>query len=316
MAFIPTSEMNALTHRNLRRTIIDQRYKSQTLLAIMRAKDRIVIEDGGAIIAQPILVDFSQSAGSYAGADVWDLDTNEVFSAYEIKFKNLRSSCTITGEDRLSNTGREQSINLLKGRQDEALMRLFDIISGQLFSDGSGNNMKDIDGLLAAVNDATGFQVYLGIDRNANPWWQAQTFKPAAATALSAGNMQTVFSAARIDSEVPNLIVTTKAAYNLYENLVTPGERLVDDFVGNLGFDNIAFKGQPLVEDSHCPAGVMYMLNLFHNRLFVHKDRNFRFRDFEEPIDQDVQVGTWLVRANMENRKPSANGYLNNILNG
>lgn len=316
MPFISTTEMNALTHRNLRRTIIDQRYKSQTVLAILRAANRIVIEDGGAIIAQPILVDFDDAGGSYAGADVWNIDSNEVISAYELRWKNEEQPVTITGDDRLANSGREQSVNLLKARQDTALMRMMDRVSGQIFGDGSGNDTKDIDGLAAAVNDAAGFQQYLNIDRLANPWWAAQTFKPAVATALSAGNMGQVFSATRTDTEVPSVLVTTKATYNLFEALVTPGERLVDDFVGNLGFDNIAFKGKPLVEDSHCPAGTLYMLNLDHVRLVVHKDRNFTFRDFTEPVDQDAQVGHWLLRTNLEVRKPSANGLMTNIQNG
>lgn len=316
MPFISTTEMNALTHRKLRRTIIDQRYKSQTLLAILRARERIQIEDGGALICQPILVDFNETGQSYAGADVWNVDPNEEISEYELKWKNLKTTVTITGDDRLSNTGREQSINFLTAKQDTALMKLMDLISGQLFGDGSGNDTKDIDGLAAAVNSATGYQQYLNLDRLANPWWAAQAFQPAVATALSAGNMAQVFSAARTDIEVPSVHITTKATYNLYEALVTPGERLVDDFVGNLGFDNIAYKGKPLVEDSHCPAGTLYMLNLTLCRLVVHKDRNFTFRDFSEPVDQDAQIGHWLVRCNLEVQKPAANGVMTNILNG
>lgn len=314
--FISTSEMNSLTLRNLRRVIIDQRYKSQTLLAILRAKKRIVIEDGGNIIVQPILAQLNQTAQSYSGADVWNVDPNEEFTNYALEFKQFKVSVTITGKDRLANQGRSQSINFVKAKQDSAILALFNMLSGQLFSDGSGNNGKDLDGIAAAVNNASGFQVYLGIDRIANPWFQAQTFFPSAATALSAGNMTTVFQACRTDIEVPDVIVTTKAAYGLYEALVTPGERLVDDFVGNLGFDNIAFKGKPLVEDSHCPAGFMYFLNLDHLRLVVHKERNFTFRDFQEPDDQDVQIGHWLLHSNVELRKPASCGVQNNILNG
>lgn len=316
MAFVSTTEINSLTHRNLRRTIVDQRYGSQTLLAILRAKNRIKIEDGGAIVCQPIIVAFNEAGGSYSGADVWNVDAVEEFSEYELKWKMEYQPVTITGDDRLANTGREQSINFVTAKQDKAIMDLMDKISSQLFSDGSGNDTKDIDGLAAAVNNATGFQYYLNIDRSANPWWQAQVFAPSSATALSAGNMATIYNSATTDLEQPNLHVTTKAAKGLYEALITPGERLVDDFVGNLGFDNVAYKGKPMVEDSHCPAGYMYMLNLERLRLVIHKDRNFTFRDFNEPVDQDVQIGVWLCRLNLECQKPAAQGVLNNILNG
>ena len=314
--FLSTTEMNTFTLRNLRRTAVDQILKSATMLAIMRAKNRLVVEDGGSIIAQPILVQLNQTAQTYSGADVLESSTQEEYTNYELAYKQATAACMITGIDQKRNQGSSQQLSLLKNKQESALLSLVNLLAGQVFSDGTGNSGKDWDGFLASINNASGFQNYLGIDRLANPWWQAQVFDPGTPTALSTGNMLSLFLATRTDEEVPDLISVTKAIYAIYSSLLTPGERYVDDFVGGLGFDNLAFQGKPLVEDSHNPPAQMFFWNLDHCRMVVHEDENFNFEGFKEPVNQDVIIGRWKTYGNFENRKPSSCGCYRNILNG
>lgn len=316
MPFVSTTEMNSVTHRDLRPSIIDQRFKSATMLGIFRGKKRLKLEDGGSIIAQPVLVQINQTAQSYAGADVLTTSDQEEFSAYEINWKQATVQVQITGIQRAMNDGRAQSLSLIKNKQETALLALFNQMAGWVFADGTGNNGKDWDGFLGGINNAAGFQSYLGIDRLANPWWQAQVFDPGTPTPLSAANMMTLFMATKVDEEVIDCISATSAGYQQYWNLLTPGERYVDDTIGNLGFSNIAFQGKAVVEDSHNPAGQMWFWNLEHARMFVHKKNNFRFRDFKEPDQQDIQVGRWFVYGNFELRKPSSCGVYRNIQNG
>jgi hypothetical protein len=314
--FLSTNEMNSFTHRNIRRTAIDQILKSATTLAIYRAKDRIVYEDGGAIISQPVLMQLNQTAQTYSGADVLEASTQEEFSSYELPWKQATAACMITGIDKKRNQGTSQQLNLLKNKQQSALLSLVNLLAAQVYADGTGNGGKDWDGLTAGVNNANGFNVYLGIDRTQNPWWQAQVFDPGTPTALSTGNMMTLFLACTVDEEVPDLITVTNAIYAIYSSLLQSGERYVDDFVGGLGFSNLAFQGKPLVQDSHQPTATMNFHNLDHERLVVHEDENFNFEGFKEPVNQDIIIGRWKVYGNFEVRKPSACGVYRNVLNG
>lgn len=315
MAFISTQEMNVLTERNLRQSIIDQRFQSATMLGIFRGKKRLKLEEGGSIISQPILSQINGTAQSYSGADVLDAAAQEEFTAYELPYKQATVSVVVTGLQREQNSGRFQSLNFVKNKQESALLALFKLLAGYVFGDGSGNNGKDWDGFLGAINNASGFANYLGIDRTANPWWQGQVFDPGVSTALSAASMMTLFMSTKTDEEVIDCISTTKGGYVQYWNLLTPGERFVDDVIGNLGFSNIAFQGKAVVEDSNNPAGTMYFWNLEHCRMIVHRNKNFIFRPFQEPDNQDVQVGRWIVYGNFENRKPGASGVYRNITN-
>jgi hypothetical protein len=70
-----------------------------------------------------------------------------------------------------------------------------------------------------------------------------------------------------------------------------------------------------MVWDSGCPANTLYMINLDHTRLFLHKDREFEFQGFERPYNQDIEVGQVLVLGNFEERKPSSCGLYSNISN-
>jgi hypothetical protein len=180
---------------------------------------------------------------------------------------------------------------------------------------GTTNGGKDWDGLLGAINNAAGFATYFGIDRTANPWFQAQVFDPGTPTALATSSMFTLFYACKTDTERPNLISTTKTGMVSYTTLLTPQEIYVTQEVGNLGFENIAFQGCPLVDDAGNPSGSMYFHNLDHEMLYLSSQENFKFSGFDRPINQNVDTGHIFVTGNMYVRKPAATGVYRNISN-
>jgi hypothetical protein len=314
--FVSTAEINTFVERNLRRTIVDQRYQAKPVLGILRGKNRIVKEDGGSIISQPILAQPNQTAVTYSGADVLPSDAQEEFTSYELQWKQAQVSVTINGIDKARASGKAVQLNLVKNKIESAYMALFDKLGAQVFANGTGNSGKDWDGLLAGVNNAPGFQVYLGIDRIANPWWQAQVFNPGTATALSTASMMTLWMQCKTDEERVHLISATKTGYASYWQLLTPQEWFVDSEIASLGFRNIAFKGCPLVDDSAQPTGTMNFHNLDHERMVIHKDVDFTFDGFIRPVNQDTDTGHVFVYGNFEVRKPASCGVYQNISNG
>ena len=313
--YLSTSEVNTFANRYIRTNIIDQRYKSRALLGVMNSKARVKRIDGGSIIAQPILAQPNQTASSYFGADVFSADAQEEFTNVQIRWCGAYASATVVGTDKLRCTGRAAALDLVQAKTESAYMACFDKVGSYVFGNGNGNNGKDWDGLAAGINNAAGFQVYNGIDRVANPWWQAQVFNPGSSTALSSASMMTLYTQCQVDEERIGMIVTTQTGYASYWALLTPNERFLDDTVGNLGFTNVAFQGAAVVMDSGCPANTMYFINLDHVRLILHKDREFVFEGFIRPYNQDVEVGQVLALGNLEVRKPSSCGVYQNISN-
>ena len=314
--YVSTSEINTFCNRFLRKNIIDQRYKSRALMGILNSTGRLVKIDGGSILSQPMLAQPNQTASSYFGADVFDADAQEEFTNYEIPWKGAYASATVLGSDKLRVTGRESALNLVKAKTESAYMAAFDKVASYIYGNGNGNGGKDWDGLGAGVNNAAGFQVYAGIDRLANPWWQGQVFDPGTPTALSTASMMTLFMQCKTDEERIQLITATKTGYASFWSLLTPQEIFSDDSIGNLGFANISFQGCAVLDDYGQPSGTMNFHNLDHERLFLHTERQFEFQGFIRPYNQDLETGQVLAFGNFEVRKPSACGVMRSLSNG
>jgi hypothetical protein len=314
--FVSTAEINAFVERELRTSIIDQRYGARPIIGILRSKKRIILESGGSIISQPILAQINETAITYSGADILPTDSQEEFTTYELPWKQAQASVTIIAIDKLRASGKRAQLSLVKNKVESAYMALYDKIGAQVFANGSGNGGKDWDGLGASVNNAAGQQMYLGIDRVANPWWQAQVFDPGTLTALSTASMMTLWMQCKTDEERVQLISATKTGYASFWQLLTPQEIFVDSQIASLGFDNIAFQGCPLVDDSGQPANTMNFHNLDHERLVIHEKRDFEFEGFIKPTNQDVETGHIFVLGNFEVRKPSSTGVYRNVSNG
>jgi hypothetical protein len=316
LPYVSTNEINTVANRYVRPNVIDQRYMSRAVMGVLNAVGRVVRIDGGSIIAQPILAQPNQTASSYFGADLLNADAQEEFTNVEIRWCAAYASATVNGTDKLRCTGRTATLNLVKIKTESAFMAAFDKVASFVYGNGNGNGGKDWDGLGAGVNNAQGFAVYNGIDRSANPWWQAQVFDPGTPTALATSSMMTLYMQCKTDEERVQLISATKTGYASYWSLLTPQEIFRDSSVGNLGFDNIAFQGCALVDDFGQPSGTMNFHNLDHERLILHKDRQFEFQGFQRPYNQDTEAGQVLAMGNFEVRKPAACGVYRNIANG
>ena len=100
--------------------------------------------------------------------------------------------------------------------------------------------------------------------------------------------MTQMYGACTVDSDSPDLIVTTQTIYDAYESSLQGNMRFDGDAtLGDAGFQSLRFKGASVVVDSHCPAGQMYFLNTRYLDFKVHSNRNFAFEDFKamESID-------------------------------
>jgi len=90
-----------------------------------------------------------------------------------------------------------------------------------------------------------------------------------------------------IDSDQPDLIVTTQEIYDAYESSLQANKRYStgDDELADAGFQSLKFKGASVVVDSHCPSGQTYFLNTKYLDFKVHSKRFFTMEDFK-PMEQ------------------------------
>lgn len=208
------------------------------------------------------------NASSYAsGADITatGLDTEK---AAVLSWKRVGAPFVVAGDAiaAAASSGPEAYVNLLGKSVRDAVRNLGISLGSQLFGDGTGNSSQDLDGLAAAVlNTGT----YAGIDRGTYTNFQGNVLANSGSLrSLSVGLLrdadQAIFTAS---GEMFNLIVMGPALYAKYESLFDTARRYNNPDVysrADAGVAQLAYKGVPVIRDTHCPANTVYLLNTNH----------------------------------------------------
>lgn len=310
MTDVNLGQMLSTTLKKYRPTLTDNIHNSNALFFLMKDKGAIKEEDGGERIVEPLMYATNTTAGSYDGYDQLDVTPQEGIDAAEYNWKQYSASITISGKQIRQNAGRkEKIIDLLKAKTDQAELSMRAQLTAGLFSDGTGNNSKDLTGLKAAVLDSG---TYGGINSATYTWWASNV--DSTSEALSLADMRVAFNTGSLGgSNTPDILITTQTLFEKYEALLTSDIDMLAPGVkkmGDAGFQTLGFKGVPIVWDEDCNSTYMYFVNTKHTKLVVHKDANFDTTDFEKPEDQDALVAQILWMGNLTVNRRKANNLL------
>lgn len=280
------------TLQNYRPTLVDNIFTARVLLEHMNSRGRVVMEEGGSQIVEPLIYAQNNTVGSYSGYDAIDLTPQEGISAAEYDWKQLAASIAISGIEEAKNRGTEAIIKLLNAKIMQAEESIKENLNDQLFSDGTGNGGKDFNGLgnIVGTTNTVG-----GIDGNTNTWWRSTVDSTGAV--LSASAMASAYNSASRGNDHPDIIVTTQTLFEKYESLLTPNVRYQDTNKANLGFQNLMFKQTPVVFDVSCPASAMFMLNTKYLKLTGMNGHWFETTEFQKGTVAGVDARYALILA-------------------
>lgn len=300
------STLTATTREVFVKKLEDNIYDSSVLLKTM-LMDQSVMQQGGRKVVCPLEYVKSTSRGFYSGYDTFNMEPPENITASEYTWGNAYATIAIDGDTLDQNKGEAQVLDLIATQTKAAEKTLRDLIATALFS---GENSKGIIGLNTAVGTGT----YGGISTTDFTGWVSgvDTSAHTAANMKTSTNasyiltlLQNAFRSCLHMGEKPNLIVTTPAIWDIFENVLqqsarynkTLGKRSQE--VANAGFDTLEFRGVPIVYDEYCPDYSMYVLNTNYLKFYIHPDKNFKFTGFQKPINQDAQAGQILLKAQL-----------------
>lgn len=275
-------QVSAITEKKFIPKLYDNVFDSNPLMK--RAKEKFYEKlDGGERILVPL--NYAQTTASdwYSGADTLSTTDNQNITAAEYTWKQLYANISINRIEELKNSGDAQILSLVKNKVKIAEKTMVDKLGTGLYSDGT--DPKSIIGLRDIVDTAS---TVGGISQTDYSFWRGQV--DSTTTTLSIAAMQASWNSAAIDADQPTVIVTTRTLFNSFYNLLQPQQRFVDSEMAKAGFTSLMFNGAPVLSDSHCPSGDMYLLNENYLHLFVHKDEDMRFEPFMKPINQNVKV--------------------------
>lgn len=235
----------------------------------------------GPTMKQAIMVSNSTTGGSFDGLDEFDTGVTNTRKQLSWGPRGFYQSIVVPGIEEAVNETDMQVLSLIAAQMDEAKISAQDALGTIFYGVGVG---KDFDGLTLIADDGTSTSSYGGLTRASTPQINGVVRTAVGGTLtldLMAAEYDAV-SAAGNAQESPNLLITDKATWSLYESLLTPTVRASYDtegyplvtadtapgtavrgqaFKGNQGFESLLYRGKPLVSDDKAPTGTIFYLN-------------------------------------------------------
>jgi hypothetical protein len=285
------NQLLSTTLYNYRDQLVDNIFKAHVLLDHLNTKGRVLVEEGGVSIVEPVLYEANSTAEMYAGYDVINLTPQEGISAANYEWKQVAASIAISGIEEAKNRGKEQVIKLLNAKITQAESSIQQLMNGQLFTGtGAGENMFGINKIAATTANVVG-----NIDGATETWWNPTVTNIGGV--LDLVDMGTLYNDVSKGNDVPDIIVTTQTQYEAYENLLTPLVRYQDVAKANAGFQNLMFKQTPVVFDKVCTSGHMYFLNSKYLKLTGMSGNWFNTTPFQNGVVNGVDARYALILA-------------------
>jgi hypothetical protein len=265
---------------------------------------------GGAKIVVPIIHGTNSTVGSYSGDGVIPTTAQTGISAAEFDWKQYAASVTITGIEEAKNNGEAQIIDLLEGKIFQAQESIIEGMNTMLWGTASGTDWNGLGDLVDSTGSVGGIDP-AAVSPADNAFWASS--ETAVGGALTTAAMATMYNNVSVGNDQPSIIITTQAAYEAYENLLTDQIRYTDTDVADAGFQNLLFKGAPITFDDQCTAGDMLFLNTKYLRLVGHSDVWFKATPFVRPTNIDAVYSQILCYGNLTISNRARQGKLTGI---
>jgi len=300
------NEILSTTLHNYHDTLTDNVFNTRPLLNHYMSNGRVKTIGGGVSIVEPVMPDFGQ-ADSYSGWDTIEVDATTTAAAAQYAWKQLYATIAISGLEEAQNSGREQIINLLEAKIDQAEQTLKHRLNGMLFGTyraGAAADAKDFLGLPVLIDDTVAAG---GIDPGTpgDEYWAAKV--QSAAGALDGAGLEKALTdlylaCSDAGPDEVDAIFTNAVGFALYETSLTPQVRYTDTDKANLGFKNLMFMNAPIMWDHQCPGGDaendvssteanFYGINSKYIGLKIHRDRNFKQSPFTDNLSGTTAPG-------------------------
>lgn len=299
--------------------LADNVTNNNALLRRLKQRGNVKTASGGDVILQEIMYTDASSVNvnSYSGYEVLNVGENSPISAARFPWAQYAGAIAMSGLQMLQNSGKEQIIDLLEGRQSVTEAQLANRIDFDLYQDGTGNAGKNLIGLASAVPNTPTSGTYGGIDRAAFAFWQSQFFRGVTdgGAAVSAANIQAYMTTLGLrcvrGRNKPDLWVADTTYYSLYVNSLQAIQRISSADGGataGAGFPELKFYGGGMAADVVLGGGIsgavsptqltsgatsahMWALNTEYIFFRPHVDRNFvPIGGERQAVNQDAVV--------------------------
>jgi len=290
----------------------DQVFNKHVALDHMKQNGGVVQKGGGSELRVPLMTTAGTSEW-FSGTDTLDVSPIDTLDAAEYDWRNLNASIVFTLDDKLSNSGKEQVVDLLEAKIKQAELTIADSLNDSLYN-GTGSEARPrIVGLASACGTGT----YAGIAGGTYTDWQAYVQSSAETLAVTHFKIMRNTINNRAGASPLSIFITTQALYEKLEALYTPTYQmnpLVQSKearrLGDVGFTALEYAGIPVAFDSKVATGSCYGFNTTNLKMYVHKDAYMDKTPMRSPVDQHVDIQHIVLRVALGTNMRKALGAL------
>ncbi|MCY3569316.1 MAG: phage major capsid protein [Chloroflexi bacterium] len=298
---VPISEAVATTIRRHSREISDNVSANIPVLERLRRKGRSTRIDGGTEILEELDYAENESFAWYAGFERLQVVLSEVLTGAIFSWKQAGVAVAISGLLRMQNRGSERQVDAIAGKIRNASRTMSNKMDEALFSDGTGDNGKQIGGLQLLLSTSPTSGMIGGIDRATEEWWRNYVLDETATKANIVSLCQKVQRNTTRGSDRVDLIAMDDHLYGMLQDGLQAQQRFItenpDNDMTRAGFENMRIGTADAVlaggVGGNCPASHAYFLNTDFLALRSHRNRDMVPEEAGRPIDIDGDV-SWL----------------------
>lgn len=295
------TRVEATTHRKIHSKVVDNILGSRTYMSRLLGMGKPFT---GKTFDVPIKVTDSGLGEFFSGLDILSSAASDTL--IELSFAHTAFAQPVVSImlESFANAGPEQVIDLDVFKLEEAVAESTQKLGTAAFGTGSGD---EPNGLGIYADDGTDVVTVGGQSRTTYTALEGKrnAVTGGALTLADLGTLDDDCSAAGIESETPNINVTTKTVWSLYERLLHPavraeyasvgypaislrGSELVKnkaELKGGGGFTSLSYRGNPVLKDDGATIQRWYMVN---ERYLFWAGRNVvpaRYRDVLERVN-------------------------------
>jgi hypothetical protein len=239
--------------------------------------------DGGVRI-RVILEHDESNSGTYGNVTKIPQSKKDILNAARFRWAGYYAANTIDLDDRIQNAGKAAKVELAAAKIGNIQKTIRSKMGTDIYASAANDDAFLGLGNLFNTTTAT---AYAEIAEDDMSDWAANVITTGEAMTFKV--RQTIRRTAAVGQNMddkPNLYITTDTLKDGFERTLQIQARYSDVDLVNAGFENILFKGQPVVADDKQSSGVCDALNLRYMRLRAHSKFNFTKPMWEYSHDQ------------------------------
>lgn len=306
------------TWQNMKTQLVDQIFDATPFWFWMKKNGALESVEGGRFLTEPLRYSKSTRVNFIGKGGTVTLSDQEFMTTAVDDWKYLTDSIVRFGVDDQKNRGKNMIINFMNAKLQNSRDSLVDKVEETLFTDNTADALA-WNGLPTIVaDDPTASASIHGIPQDTNTWWRNKTKDMTGLSFAVHGHaeMRTMMNNTSNNKgqDRPNIIVSGQTPYEYYEDTVVEQKRIVNKTLGDAGFENIEFKGTPMVWSPAAPDDNMYFLNTRYLKFKYDPMMNFDMTEWKPIPDQvNDRAAQIIVAGNLMTSRRRTQGVMHSI---